>query len=65
MHPRDRLKRIVTKRKYELEFIKKVPVHPRDRLIRKMKKKERWIRVCKKSTATSERLTKKRIEKKN
>lgn len=27
MHPRDRLKRIVTKRKYELEFIKKVPVH--------------------------------------
>ena len=38
MHPRDRLKRIVRKRRDELEFLKKVRVYPRDRLIRKMKK---------------------------
>ena len=39
MHSRDsRLKRIVKKRKDELEFTKKVPVHPSDKLIKKMKK---------------------------
>ena len=41
MHPRDRLKRKLKKRKDELEFTKQVPMHPRDRLKRIVKKKKR------------------------
>ena len=40
MHPRERLKRKLNKRKDELEFTKQVPMHSRDRLKRIVKKEK-------------------------
>ena len=48
MPPRDRLERIVKKRKDLLEFRKKVAVHPRARLIKKIIKRQDQLEFAEK-----------------